>query len=638
MSIVFIMVISPILISIIFSKYNMIYNLCRIEYCKKINIYFKSYLRLLLVMTSEAIYELNIFQSIACIGFLNINLDIEYTFIPLTLRKVVFADYLEQIFYKDSEIILIKCLRDNKISPYMFNNIFTFLIMLGIGILIIIGIYSKKFISRRLNKTKEKKLSQKKPDENKEDKSKTQNEINKQSETMIDKKEKEQSSIEKKPEYNNEVEEKNELNIHLLLQKKRYKKCSLESIRSYLMFNYFIRVYQVYFCKLSLVLFYFLFDSITPSNKVICFFLLFFWVLPVPFVLLFYLRYQQYNLLAPENITFFGAFYIHYRGMLKDVFAFYIQILFLMTPIITSAIYKFPKVQIILIIIISLIKIIMISISMPFFKVTKIFPEILSEGAILAMYIILFVIIICPKANYDFVKYIYLSAFGMLFIFRLYRTVRDLISRTIFLYNFEIKENNEEFVEVKGFENILREEEAKNIIMNQQIRREMIDEIDAEEIKKEERKKEIIQKKKEKMLEIKEEEYFDDIDKQQLEKVQYNIEGDKAKKLFHFEASNRTDKKLIDETMDLFKEIKHDEIFDNCLGDTTIDASTIQMKKKEEKKEKKNKKTKKEKKNKTKSKKLEPVNNDNTKSINERKKITTIKKKSKKTTKSKKHD
>ena len=594
-------------------------------------------------MTSEAIYELNIFQSIACIGFLNIDVDIEYTFIPLTLRKVVFFDYLEQLFYKDSEIILIKPLRDNKISPFMFKNTLTFIIMMGIGILIIITIYSYKFIRRTLRNKKAKIMIDQvanKLDNNKEGKSQNANEIDKQSEAKTEKKER-QSSIEKKPEYNNkETEEKNELNIHLLLQKKRYKKCSLESIRSYLMFNYFIRVYQVHFCKLSLVSFYFLSDSLTPSNEVICFLLLFLWILPVPFALLFYLRYQQYNLLSPENITFFGAFYIHYRGMLKDVFAFYIQILFLMTPTLTSAIYGFPKVQIILIIIISLIKIIMVSLSMPFFKVNKIFPEILSEGAILAMYIILFVIIICPKANYDFVKYIYLSAFLMLFIFRFYRTVRDLISRTVFLYNFEIKENNEEFVEVNVFENILRKEEAKNIIMNQQIRREMMDELDAEEIQKEEREKELIQKKREKMLEINEEEHFDDLDKQQLEKAQDDKEDDKSKKMFNFEYSNRTNKKLIDETMDLFKEIKHDDIIENCLGDTTIDASTIQMKKSTEKEDKKGKKTIKQgKKGKTKKKKKVPIKNNienvdkNTKSINECEKTTKVRKKIKNKTK-----
>lgn len=142
------------------------------------------------------------------------------------------------------------------------------------------------------------------------------------------------------------------------------------------------------------------------------------------------------------------------------------------------------------------------------------------------------------------------------------------------------------------------------------------------------------------MLEINEEEHFDNLDKQQLEKAQDDKEDDKSKKMFNFEYSNRTNKKLIDETMDLFKEIKHDDIIENCLGDTTIDASTIQMKKSTEKEDKESKKKiKKGKKGKTKKQKNVPIKKSienvdkNTKSINECEKTTKVRKKIKNKTK-----
>ena len=139
-AVICLMVMTPIAISII------------TKYAKSIEVFFKSYQKLLIVMVSEALYELNVFQSISCIGFINIKINYEYMCIPRILRKIVMFDYIEQILYSQSQtIILIKPLRKNKISHKMLFNIFTFLLLLVIGGLIVGGLYLIKYIRKRKN-------------------------------------------------------------------------------------------------------------------------------------------------------------------------------------------------------------------------------------------------------------------------------------------------------------------------------------------------------------------------------------------------------------------------------------------------------------------------------------------------------
>ena len=563
------MIMTPIAISII------------TKYAKSIEVFFKSYQKLLIVMVSEALYELNVFQSISCIGFINIKINYEYMCIPRILRKIVMFDYIEQILYSQSQsIILIKPLRKNKISHKMLFNILTFLLLLVIGGLVVGGLYLIKYIRKRKKLKKEEK---------------SHNNIEKE-EINKDKK------IEKKPQY--EEKDNIELSHYLKVFRLRYKNCSIEAIRSFMMFNYFIRLYQLTYCKLTLVTFYFIGDSLFTLNKVISISLLLFWILPVPLCLFFYLRLNQFNLLSPEMITFFGGFYISYNGMIKDVYAFYIQILSLLVPLITSLFYLFPYAQIVMFLILYLFKIIWISIAMPFFKINKVFTEIFTEGCILSMHIIIFIIYYFPKIEFKAMTYIYNGAFFLLLICRAYRTIVDTIRRGLFLYRLDIKEDESSYIEQEIFDKLNREADERNLRKEERRKQMNIDEREIENYNEEVKKKEMIEKEKEKIFDVKEEDHIDELDKQNMDNIdgKSNKEEEKSKKMISFDYSQRTTKLLIEDTMDLFKkdEDGHSNMFEN---DTTLNGSLHNIKElikqEEEKKKKENRKKTPKKKNKS---------------------------------------
>jgi hypothetical protein len=226
---------------------------------------------------------------------------------------------------------------------------------------------------------------------------------------------------------------KNDLEVQdFNFSERKYKKCSLEALRNYLLYNYFIRLYQVTQTKTTLtcliVLFHYDPEFTQPYELAIAVVVLIIWIIFLPFVLFLYLRHNKYDLISPKNIIKYGTLYVNYRGINKDVYAFLMQIKFVILPVVCATCYRFPDLQLILMICLFLFNIVFITVSMPFTKMSKVFTEAISE------FLLMCVMIITTIHNYVssisdnvYMRWVNFGFFAALFIIRIYRIIYDFI-------------------------------------------------------------------------------------------------------------------------------------------------------------------------------------------------------------------
>lgn len=229
----------------------------------------------------------------------------------------------------------------------------------------------------------------------------------------------------------------------------KYEKLTIEATYNYLTFNYFIRIYQLFFMLISLVSIktiqnycefnnenydeYFhqyynnkdrfnltvfeelydyklnskqlndiysiieiIFSYKTTANSNFVFIkpsvfdlllsiFLLLIIILFPVALLKNLRKRKNNLLAPQFIIKYGSLYINFRTITKDIFSILVLIFFFSVVCLINFFKYFGNVQLIAFLVLYVIKIIFISRIMPFTKSIKVMYESLSEVLVLLL-------------------------------------------------------------------------------------------------------------------------------------------------------------------------------------------------------------------------------------------------------------
>jgi len=226
---------------------------------------------------------------------------------------------------------------------------------------------------------------------------------------------------------------------YLLSQDYIFTRCSYSSIRNYFFFSYFIRLYQFNMVKV-VINFYFMgfiktknSTTIPDSQYVLVNIIFYLWVVIFPLIMLTYLRNHQNDLLSRKQIIKFGSFYLNYRGVSKDIYAFIMQIKFILLPYICINYSNVGDFIYYIYGIIFIYYMFFVSISQPFSKVWKVFNESLSY---LILIFICFTILLFKKIDSDyknkmFSYYTYTSLILLLLVLRSLRILIDTIKRVI---------------------------------------------------------------------------------------------------------------------------------------------------------------------------------------------------------------
>jgi hypothetical protein len=229
--------------------------------------------------------------------------------------------------------------------------------------------------------------------------------------------------------------------IILNVRSNQFKKCSVEANLSYFLFNYFIRVFQVTITKNLIVSFIVVNNATIASAKtyevLLAQFVIWVWVIILPVSLFVYLRLHQNTLMSPQMMIKYGCFYLNYRGVFKDVYAFIMQIKFMALPFICVFFWQYPHVQMSSLLCLSFFNIMFITKYMPFSKVSKVFTEAISEGVMMGYIILMFVLeYVTSLRDTDFPKYASISLMGVLILVRTFRIAYDTIYRVKALMKF----------------------------------------------------------------------------------------------------------------------------------------------------------------------------------------------------------
>jgi hypothetical protein len=229
--------------------------------------------------------------------------------------------------------------------------------------------------------------------------------------------------------------------IILNVRSNQFKKCSVEANRHYFLFNYFIRVFQVTITKNLLVSFIVVINSGLSTAKTyevfLAHFVIWVWVIIIPMTLFVYLRLRQNTLMSPQMMIKYGCYYLNYRGVFKDVYAFIMQIKFMALPCICVFFWQYPHVQMTSLLCLSFFNIMFVTKYMPFSKVSKVFTEAISEGVLMGYIILIFVLeYVTSLRDTAFPKYASISLMGVLLLVRTFRIVYDTIYRVKALVKF----------------------------------------------------------------------------------------------------------------------------------------------------------------------------------------------------------
>ncbi len=238
------------------------------------------------------------------------------------------------------------------------------------------------------------------------------------------------------------------------VNKDQFKKCSLHSVRQYFIINYFIRVYQITMIKTTLTCLIVITNSnVSNPNRLeilISYFVLFVWIFGMPVFLFCYLREKQSFLMSPQFIVRFGAFYLNYRGIYKDVYSLLTKFKYVVFPMICVCFENFPLIQLILLTIIYLFNLLLITIFTPFCKVSKVFTEAISEGIILALVVILLLKEYIKTIDESiYTRYILFSLIILIFSIRGFRVIIDTFIRVRDLIRMRSPERVQEAKEKK---------------------------------------------------------------------------------------------------------------------------------------------------------------------------------------------
>jgi hypothetical protein len=132
------------------------------------------------------------------------------------------------------------------------------------------------------------------------------------------------------------------------LRDQKFMKCSISASRHYFLFNFFIRVYQITMTKLTFVCLLVIINrNLATSNfldLIIAVIVLLIWLILLPIIMFVYLRNHAIDLMSPSMIIKFGALYLTYRGISKDVYAFLLQLKFSVLPIICVTLWNYAEI------------------------------------------------------------------------------------------------------------------------------------------------------------------------------------------------------------------------------------------------------------------------------------------------------
>ena len=222
--------------------------------------------------------------------------------------------------------------------------------------------------------------------------------------------------------------------IFKTLRDQKFKKCSISATKQYFLCNFFIRIYQITMTKLTFVCLLVIINrNLATSNfldLIIAYIVLIVWLILFPIVMFVYMRNHAIDLMSPGMIVKFGASYLTYRGISKDVFAFLLQLKFSLLPIICVTLCNYAELQMISLVILYFFNILFITIYMPFFKVSKVFTEAISEGILMGFFIIILITYLIPSLNTSPIpRYLTFFMILLLLLIRTYRIVHDIIFR-----------------------------------------------------------------------------------------------------------------------------------------------------------------------------------------------------------------